>query len=1532
MNREDSIRIFGTQKFLTTILLWLIFLFPILTLSAQTNLTWNKTLGGDGYEELQTMLETDDGHFVFFGSHTSTASGEITQASRGLSDYWLAKVDQTNGNIIWQNTYGGNLIDNGRVMVATSDGGYLLGGHSSTGINGTKTGVSFGACWNCIDFWVVKTDADGNQLWDKTIQGNSSEDRLTALVETSDGGFVLAGYSDSDMGNDKSEANIGGSDYWVVRLDANGDQLWDRTLGGTGDEQPMALLELSNGTILVGGLSFSLDDGNRTAVSRGLSDYWIVNLAADGTTLWDAAYGGSDSDNLRDMIITNDGGIMLIGESYSGATGEKMQPSYGERDIWMVKIDQTGTVLWDSSLGASDRDQPFKITQSPNGNFLIASLSKSPAGFDRTQPLLGGADYWFVTTDASGNKIKDETFGGDQNDNLYYALPMQNGDIILGGITATDTSPQKTEPSRGNNDIWFLKYESTLDFTLGNDTIFCVDGMLNLDATINPCDCCIYSWEDGSNASNRNLRIDQDTTIILSVHDGFNSLKIDTINVVATEPLIVDLGADTYLCEDDSIFLDAENPGQNYSWFPNGAITQELIVTSGDRYQVTVTDQYGCTYEDEIVITDIAVTITPNNPIICSGDSLFLANAWQKTSGMYIDTLDNYAGCDSIIMTDLFVANLDTTRLYDVTCDETQSGIFSMTMDNQYFCDSTIINTVTYIPPDTTRLYDVTCDETQSGIFFMRMDNQYFCDSTIINTVTYIPPDTTRLYDVTCDETQSGIFFMTMDNQYFCDSTIINTVTYIPPDTTRLYDVTCDETQSGIFSMTMDNQYFCDSTIINTVTYIPPDTTRLFDVTCDETQSGIFSMTMDNQYFCDSTIINTVTYIPPDTTRFFDITCDEAQSGVFSMTVDNQYFCDSTIINTVTYIPPDTTRFFDITCDETQSGIFSMTVDNQYFCDSTIINTVTYIPPDTTWLFATTCDQAESGVFSMTMDNQYFCDSTIINTVTYIPPDIINLTEVTCDENQAGLVTIPDMNIYGCDSTTIINFIYVAPDTTELIGHTCDPSQAGPQVEMNTNYLGCDSVVITENIFAPTAFANFVTITCDSTQAGILMDTLQSQYGCDSLITTTMTNYIAPDTTVMLSVTCDSSLANIAVDNLTGFRGCDSVVIMEVQYFAPQVINILLETCNPAQADSIATIVSSQAGCDSLITITETVYRGSENTLLNLTACDPTQVGTETNTFSNQYGCDSTVILTTTLLPADTTYLNFVSCNPDSLGIDTLVLSNQSGCDSIVFTVTIGEDLEVDYELTDASCYDIADGSILVNTVMGGMSPHIFAIDGENFQSFALFPDLAVGPHTLWVQDADGCTVPYEFEIQSPPPLVVSLPNDTTINIGNFLTLPVTINQPVDTIFWNESSGINCDSISCLRPEVQPFLNSSYIVTVGNVNGDGCYASDTMSVIVNKERPFYIPSAFSPNGDGINDRFVLSPGPNTAIIHSVRIYNRWGALLFEIPEFLPNQPLIGWDGTFRGQFVTSGVYIYVIDVSFVDGERQILSGDVTVVR
>jgi len=108
--------------------------------------------------------------------------------------------------------------------------------------------------------------------------------------------------------------------------------------------------------------------------------------------------------------------------------------------------------------------------------------------------------------------------------------------------------------------------------------------------------------------------------------------------------------------------------------------------------------------------------------------------------------------------------------------------------------------------------------------------------------------------------------------------------------------------------------------------------------------------------------------------------------------------------------------------------------------------------------------------------------------------------------------------------------------------------------------------------------------------------------------------------------------------------------------------------------------------------------------------------------------------------------------------------------------------------------------------------------------------------------------------------------------------------------------------------------------------------SDTIMVTVTKERPFFIPNAFSPNGDGINDKFVLSPGPNTTMVHSVRIYNRWGALILDLPETLPSPSIMSWDGTFKGEEVTSGIYIYVVDVSFVDGERTIFSGDVTLVR
>jgi len=236
MNVENSIRIFLHSPFWCRSVFTLLgMIFLCVPLSAQTVLSWDKTLGGDGYEELQQMVETSDGHFIFVGNHTSTLSGDIDQASLGLTDYWIVKTDINDGSIIWQHSYGGDLIDNCRSISATADGGYIMAGYSSSGVNGDKSEPTSGACWNCFDYWVIKVDAAGVMEWDRTINADNW-DEGNAIVQSPEGGYLVGGFSNSSMAEDKSEDSHGDMDFWIVKMDANGNQLWDQTYGGAASD------------------------------------------------------------------------------------------------------------------------------------------------------------------------------------------------------------------------------------------------------------------------------------------------------------------------------------------------------------------------------------------------------------------------------------------------------------------------------------------------------------------------------------------------------------------------------------------------------------------------------------------------------------------------------------------------------------------------------------------------------------------------------------------------------------------------------------------------------------------------------------------------------------------------------------------------------------------------------------------------------------------------------------------------------------------------------------------------------------------------------------------------------------------------------------------------------------------------------------------------------------------------------------------------------------------------------------------------
>lgn len=351
---------------------------------------WDLTLGGSGTETLTSLQQTSDGGYIIGGYSDSGISGDRTQNTRGLEDYWVIKIDSV-GIKEWDVRFGGNSVDQLMSLQQTSDGGYILGGYSWSGANGDRT-QSYQGTSDLADYWVVKIDSSGIKEWDVRFGGNSS-DHLRSLQQTADGGYILGGESISTISGDKSQGSKGGYDYWVVKIDSLGVKEWDVVLGGGGDDFLYALQQSTDGGYILGGISVSGIGGDKTQAGRGMYDYWVVKVNDSGTKEWDARFGGSNQDYFSALHQTTDGGYILGGYSNSGADGDKTINSEGQYDYWVVKIKSTGEKQWDAGFGGGNTDRLFAVQQTADEGYILGGYGI---------PNTGGAwDYWIV-------KIRDE--------------------------------------------------------------------------------------------------------------------------------------------------------------------------------------------------------------------------------------------------------------------------------------------------------------------------------------------------------------------------------------------------------------------------------------------------------------------------------------------------------------------------------------------------------------------------------------------------------------------------------------------------------------------------------------------------------------------------------------------------------------------------------------------------------------------------------------------------------------------------------------------------------------------------------------------------------------------------------------------------------------------------------------------------------------------------------------------------------------------------------------------------------------------
>jgi hypothetical protein len=423
---------------------------------AQPSIEWQASFGGSGGDNLYSVQPTSDGGYILGGVSHSGVSGNKTTPNFGSGDYWLVKVDGS-GNKQWEQDFGGSGDDQLWSVQPTSDGGYILGGDSDSDVSGNKTTPGFGSG----DCWLVKVDGSGNKQWEQVF-GGSDVDLLVSVQPTSDGGYILGGVSSSGVSGNKTTPNFGGSDYWLVKVDASGNKQWEQVFGGSGNDWLYSVQPTSDGGYILGGSSFSGVSGNKTTPNFGSTaydygDYWLVKVDGSGNKQWESDFGGSSDDGLFSMQATSDGGYILGGVSSSGVSGNKTTPNFGSSDCWLVKVDGGGNKQWEKVFGGTSADGILSVQPTSDGGYILGGSSWSGVSGNKTTPNFGFYDFWLVKVDRSGNKQWEQVFGGSGPEQLWSVQPTSDGGYILGGDSDSGVSGNKTTPNFGGSDYWLVK-------------------------------------------------------------------------------------------------------------------------------------------------------------------------------------------------------------------------------------------------------------------------------------------------------------------------------------------------------------------------------------------------------------------------------------------------------------------------------------------------------------------------------------------------------------------------------------------------------------------------------------------------------------------------------------------------------------------------------------------------------------------------------------------------------------------------------------------------------------------------------------------------------------------------------------------------------------------------------------------------------------------------------------------------------------------------------------------------------------------
>jgi hypothetical protein len=647
---------------------------------------WDKRFGGMEDDIISCINKTSDGGYILGGWSFSGIGGDKTEDTHDTgasifyrSDFWLVKLDSV-GNKNWDKDFGGSNNDAMMSLQQTRDGGYILGGNSYSAISGDKSQ----ACWaGTEDYWILKLDSLGNKLWDKDF-GGTSQEQFSTVIQTDDGGYLIGGESASGISGDKTEDTIGNWDYWIVKLDSLGNKQWDKDFGGTGRDYLFSFQQTSDHGFILGGWSESDIGGDKTQPIVGDKDYWIIKLDSLANKEWDRNFGGTEEDILCSIKQTKDNGYILSGISSSDISGDKSELSWGLSDYWIVKLDSMGNQQWDKDLGGINRELLFfrNIQETSDSGFIIGGSSESDISGDKTENNLGYRQTWVIRIDSLGNKLWDKTIFTTAFDMMCSGVEIDNQCFTIVNTSWAGIGGYKTQPAWNSVDYWVIKFcESNIPnvafFTLHNS--FCPGTCTDfLNLSIN---AITYQWSfpgaspDTSTATSpTNICYttpgNYDVQLIATNANGSDTLLLT--NYITVYPIPQ---AQSITQTGDTLF--ANQGSATYQWYFNtniisAATNYFYVATQSGNYSVVATDSNGC--EVEAVIDNVIA----NTNKMGVGNWQLAINPNPVTTTLNIRGLENNSA-DEIKIFNVFgeeVFSAVNWKLSTVNCDLFPPGLY----------------------------------------------------------------------------------------------------------------------------------------------------------------------------------------------------------------------------------------------------------------------------------------------------------------------------------------------------------------------------------------------------------------------------------------------------------------------------------------------------------------------------------------------------------------------------------------------------------------------------------------------------------------------------------------------------------------------------------------------------------------------------------------------------------------------------------------------------------------------------------------